>query len=417
MATSSSHVNPKVLAGTTIDRSLAVNAIRGASNILAASRRPKLTVTSLGVALDMASNMEKIDLTIVDTTDPIGCIKLQLLSRLYFNKESQIYSQIVSVILSSLGTIFSFVKDSEYLALLKGSGFSPVITTDANDLIDDVLTSYPDLRDELDTIYDKYQADNISPIGLGCLGMILVATGKFISTNNRETWDAKRFRAFSRALGFKCLELEERSISIYAWERLTNFLTNVSDTRIILLRDIKNSAERNKNGSIKKLCEVILTNLRWYQMGNIYLITEVLLKNHTYLLLWGNVAKLLADYELAIRTFPEFGELFPYAKYMNPQLDSKIYNSDSVQELAAICKYIAVKSGHATFNNFITGYKGTLNESKIDALYELANCGDFAWAEYIKESILPSNDENKEFYQVVYSKSIIEDIEDNIHSS
>ena len=93
---------------------------------------------------------------------------------------------------------------------------------------------------------------------------------------------------------------------------LCNFLDCAKLRRTNIYAEMSNCEETSQLGSV---FSIVLINLEWYQMTNIWLITEIIIKNHPYLLLWGEVASLMKDYNDVLKKYADYRTNFKYLKY------------------------------------------------------------------------------------------------------
>ncbi|BET01488.1 Hypothetical protein NTJ_14304 [Nesidiocoris tenuis] len=124
---------------------------------------------------------------------------------------------------------------------------------------------------------------------------------------------------------------------------------------------------------------IVLTNIQYYQMNNIWLMIDVSLKCHPYILLWGFAAIHTYDLCRALSDLDSHIEDLRYIKYIHPEIPAETYNSTSIKKLASIAKAI------------------------VKPLVTMASKSNLAWADFIKEVIMPSKGENDAFFETLYS--------------
>lgn len=232
-----------------------------------------------------------------------------------------------------------------------------------------------------------------------CWGMFLCSTGRFLQEANAANWDTSRWRSMcSKVQGPTAAA--SMQISVTFNNGVDSFLAGCTVVRPSIFRALK---ELSDDSSVGSICSVVLINLEWYQLRNFYMITEILIKNHPYFLLWRDIAKHLIDYVKVAEELLQEQDNYKYYKYMRPDIERNRFNNHGIKYLANIARQIAITCGQNSFQNFKVGEQVPDIPNKVKELITLTTNSDFAWSNYSRKHILPIEKENDAFYNTLYS--------------
>lgn len=407
-----SYLNDTSLNNTTCSKKILLNSILLGSDLIQASKKDILPADKLSSQGTLKSS-STTRLLIVDTSDDEESKhKLRLLSRVYMN--STIESNItitMSIFFSCLATFFKFVLADDFNNILKGAGYK-VEKVQYDIFIMELENLDMDFSETVDELYNELKGNSLDGCTLPCVGMLLLMTAKTITSANNDGWDKRRMRSFLESLGGILNEkLTQLIVNSDRAKMINQICSVIIETRSRILVEILASFDiKTIEG---KLLNIVKTNIRWYQMSNFWLVTDIIVRTHPYLMIWGEIASKFYDYEQALMMYKEKGKAFPFIKYNDASISMEVFNSVSIQYLAEVAKHVAINEGQASYANYVTGYASPIPIAKIDLIIAVAKCSSFAWADYIKERILRKTPENEPFYKTIYTKSQ-NDVDDEI---
>lgn len=300
------------------------------------------------------------------------------------------------IFITAFSSIFKFVSTLSFREYLKSTGLT-LIDVPYNDFEYYCLQEDDDIRDQWDDFV--IESSDSKSLGLIAMGVMLCGTGRVLNNDNYEEWDKRRFASFVAKLhGIKDGRGNELHMSVSSSEILNIFLDSSEQTRGYIFSEL----ESTTNGAIGAMFKIVLLNIQWYQLTNLLLITEIIVKSNPYIMLWGEVATMMIDYEIIMSRYVQYGKRFKYIKYLNPSIPASTFNTANVRRLATIAREIAVKRGQSSYSNFKIGDTPQVISDKLKVLIDLASNANFKWADFVRDNILPIKT-NKDFYDALYT--------------
>ncbi|QWY81616.1 MAG: hypothetical protein [Arlivirus sp. XZN142933] len=397
---------PKIdISQTTISGTLLAEAIKlGSTIVKRTDPSPSYKVVNLiGVGDRVIQNVESIKVmnftTLNDDDAKTQSNATLILTRVAGYKISDFYGkQVMALLISSLRARFNAFHSKNLVDALKLVGFEVEETDNFDEYLEWILDSCSD-NEKAEVIHDMHEllksTDKYPHIPDTCLGVLLCLTGKTLSQNNSTQWNLSRWRSFASKLGAPLDDSVARSGFTPEFSSCldrvlnqANFLRGTIFNEVLKLSNVQDLRHH--------LCEIFLVNISWYQMTNFLLITEILIKDHPYFLIWGECARHLNDYVIIARAYQKTGTEFQYLKYRDPNIKGDLFNSIGIQFLASVAQEIGILSGQSNLKNFRTGKELDGNiKLKISKIYKAGGGSVLRWAQIIRNHILPNITENE----------------------